>query len=178
MDTEKFINERLQREFGKLFRVSWSNDQLETRMVENQGLIIYSAPQVKRKYPTIKDRWILERWVPPDPIYTREIVSAKIEGSYECVYIFQDTEGNFLPLNNTVAIMMSKALAYPGTITKNRDTSESAIFEEDTRESKESLEYVQEMYEELLSKDMKYPDGTSSTKYTDGFKIFVPGEVK
>lgn len=177
MNDEKTINESL-KQFGKdfkgnsLFRVSFSDKQTEIRRriynkYSSSGLIFLGEVRETiecKKYPTIKSRWIIEKLVPPDSSYTNEIVSAKENGSYECIYIFQDKNGEFLPLNQRVAEIIIKSILYPGKIGKFTDNSELAQFKEDEKERIMIEENVSTLYEELMKKDMKYPDGSNANK--------------
>ena len=186
MDTEQSINKSLKEKFGtsisgfQKFRVSWSDYQLEKRLSEYNefygSIFVRKVREVKEvpKYPLIRLRWILEKWIPPDPCYTNEVVSAKENGSYECVFIFQDKEGNFLPLNDSAAEIVVKSLLNPNTIGKRTDSSESAMFKEEEDEKERIYNAVLQMYDEILKENKKYPDGTNANKYVDGFKIFVP----
>lgn len=109
MTDVEIINQRLL-SFGKTlnnrpkWRVVWSDDQLEKRTgIFNEfvtGIFIrtkvgtFEVP----KYPYIKERWILERYVPPEYSYNPEIPDSR-NGSYEPLFPFEDGDGNPLPLN-------------------------------------------------------------------------------
>jgi hypothetical protein len=189
MDTEQSINNNLKKKFGcnlnglQLFRVAWSDKQTELRDGEHNefygSLFVRTVRGISEhpKYPLIKGRWLLERWIPPDSCYTDQIVSAKGIGSYECVYVFQDANREYLPLNGRVAEIITQSLLYHGTIGKPTDSSDSAAEAADRKEHEVVEQAVKEMYEEEFRKDMKYPDGERDNKYTDGFKIFVPKEI-
>lgn len=173
---EKEINESLKRKFGsnssglQYYRVSFSNTQTEVRKRKynkTSGKIIlirdiYEEVECK-KYPTIKERWLLEKWVPPDSCYTDQIVSAKRAGSYEAVYIFQDINGNYLPLNQRVAEIITANLATPVSVT---DDSEYAQRLEDENELKIQEEEVGKAYEYI-----KVQDGRSENRIISERKI-------
>ena len=185
MNDEKTINDNLKR-FGtnisgkQLFRVSWSDKQIEVRRREYNEfygkLFVRTVRETAEciKYPSIKERWILEKWIPPDSCYTDEVVSARVEGSYECIYIFQDIHTNYLPLNLLVAQIVVKSLLEPGTIGKRTEVSELAMHLSDKKEEADSYESIMELYEDAAKINMKYPDGTSASKNLDGLKIVVP----
>ncbi len=172
MNTEHEINDSLRGEFGtnpsgqQYWRVSWSNKQVEFRKRTYEehyhGIYLRTITAIEEcpKYPLIKERWIIERWIAPDPIYTDEIVSAKEAGSYECIYVFQDKDRNYLPLNLTVAVIVIKSLLSPGTIGRRTDPSETAQIQHEQKEEDTIYEQVMIEYEQLAKKDMKYPDGT------------------
>ena len=173
--TEKEVNQYLKR-FGsdikgsQLFRVSWSSSQTEVRKRtynEFSGkLFLRTVTDTSTclKYPLIKDKWILEKLIPPDPSYTSEIVSAKENGSYECIYVFQDKGGNYLSLNTKVAEIIVKAITNPGSIGKRTDSSESAQHQEEKKEESLITEDIMNLYEELMKKDKKFPDGSNANK--------------
>lgn len=186
MSLERQINSYLREEFGTTlsgipsFRVAWSDSQTEIRKgtFERKYKGIYldtvTLAEERKKYPLIKERWILEKLVPPHSCYTDEIVSAKETGSYECIYIFQDVDSKYLPLNQEVARIIVTAILNPNEVGKRTDSSELAQFTLEKKEEMEVNELVKELYEEALRKDMKYPDGTRANLHTDGMKIFIP----
>ena len=190
MNTEQEINDYLSSTFGKNyqglanFRVAWSDKQTEVRRVEYEeqyhGIFLRHiiAMEERKKYPIIKERWILERLIPPDPCYTEEIVSAKEQGSYECIYVFQDRERKYLPLNKTVASIVVQAILSPGAIGKRTDTSESAEANERNKEEDLIYQEMMENYELVLHKDKKYADGTRANLNMDGMKVFIPEKVE
>ena len=99
------VNERLAEIYGKtlhekpLFRVVWSNDQFEVRngtFNEFYGHIFVrtvTGARVVRKYSYIQERWILEKWFPIEP--TNELPHPD---GYEIIYLFEDKNGNPLPV--------------------------------------------------------------------------------
>ena len=178
------INKAL-RDFGLnfrgelLFRVVFSDEQFEMRRGEfnefsPSGLIfLRTVETVKKckKYPVIKGKWILEKWIPPDACYTDEIVSAQGVGTYECIYIFQDIDRNYLEPNYEVTMIIMKSLG----IRKNIP-SELEQDNEIKKEKEDNYQFLQKQREENMKIDMKYPDGTNANKYTDGFFIQGAGE--
>jgi len=85
-----------------LFRVVWSNHQTEKRrgtFNEFYGDLFVRTTfgiHERSKYPWIKDRWVLERWFPPELVYHEDLPDSNV-GSYEPIYVFQDADGNALP---------------------------------------------------------------------------------
>jgi hypothetical protein len=101
------INKRLRKmglnPYGQpLFRVVWSNYQTEKRRgVFNEfygDLFVRTTFGVheRLKYPWIKDKWVLERWYPPEIVHHEDLPESN-RGSYEPIYVFQDANGNALP---------------------------------------------------------------------------------
>lgn len=96
------INTRLERNYGKYddkpnFRVVWSNDQLEKRIVtytkDGFELINPMVAEV-RKYSYIDSRFVLERLIPVDPKNTD--LTEKI--SYEPAWTFNNANtGEYIP---------------------------------------------------------------------------------
>lgn len=86
-----------------LYRVVWSDDQLELRrgtFNEWYGHIFireYTGVARVPKYSYLSKRWVLERWIPPSLAYNEELVESR-QGSYEPLYVFEDKNGNPLPL--------------------------------------------------------------------------------
>lgn len=95
MESIETLNERLLNLHGKfadttlpLWRVSYSDEQFEKRLVN--GLML----EVK-KYPWIKFRYILERAMPIAPTDSFDLGGIKF--SFEPVWVFEDRYGNPLP---------------------------------------------------------------------------------
>lgn len=80
-----------------IWRVVWAEDQFEKRKVDCVSGIQLSYPIVKElpKYEWIKERWILERLVLIPEVNQDELPASKL--SYECIWKFEDANGNFLP---------------------------------------------------------------------------------
>lgn len=74
-----------------IWRVSWSNDQVEKRLTIHtaEGLELLH-PEVRecKKYPWVKNRWILERLVLIPEINEKDLPVEK--QSYECMYPFEN----------------------------------------------------------------------------------------
>lgn len=117
-----FINEWLKTQpkhlNGKyLFRLSWTSDQFEVRT--GTYCLYYGAQFIKEekktervnKYPYFADRWILERYFPPEQVQNPELPEACREGSYEPLYLFEGADGRPLPLNlQVVKIIVHRCL--------------------------------------------------------------------
>src|SRR5437899_6176000 len=100
------INEKLslcgKNEYGDpIFRCVFSDDQIEKRkgtFNEYYGKIFVRTVvgiEEVRKYPWIRKRWIIERWASGGLAYHPDLDTDK-NGVYVCVYVFQDSNGNYL----------------------------------------------------------------------------------
>jgi hypothetical protein len=105
------LNKYLEDTYGRtvdgkvLFRLIWSTGVTEfrkSRFIDFSGdLQIRDVIETREvlKYPFAQDRWVLERIKLIDK-KAREFGLVSDENySYEEIYVFQDREGNFLPLN-------------------------------------------------------------------------------
>lgn len=115
------LNKRLIDRYGKTlsgeahFRLVWSNDLFEHRkgtFNEFYGRIfLRTVKGIKlcRKYNYINDRWLLEMWRytenPP-----QEIVDPD---NYDCVYVFEDKDGNPLPIEERVLEIIIFNILHP-----------------------------------------------------------------
>lgn len=90
------LNTQLKNHFGDdltgkaIWRVSWSNDQTEIRLSKytDTGLeLLFPDTQERKKYPWIKDRFILERLVVVPEINKNDIPANP--QSYECMWVFE-----------------------------------------------------------------------------------------
>lgn len=100
----KIINQRL-KSYGRapdgspLWRLAWSDDAREWRrglFRDFYGQVIIREvfeTRFVKKYDFIKERWILERWL---PVRADELPESH-SGSFEPVFVFEDKQGNFLP---------------------------------------------------------------------------------
>lgn len=102
--------------FGKdlddkpFWRVVWAPEQLEYRhgtfrdFRELDGFKYFvdvtETRQVKR-YNYIGDRWVLERWLPPDLAYNPEVPASQF-GDFFPIFVFEDAKGEPLPVTETV----------------------------------------------------------------------------
>lgn len=86
-----------------LWRLVWSEDAMELRKGEYNewcgSLFLRTVRDVRwvRKYSYIKDRWVLERWFPPEVSYNPELPNST-QGSYEPVFVYEDKFGRALPV--------------------------------------------------------------------------------
>lgn len=86
------------------YRLVWSDKQFENRTGEFSDfygdLFIRTVKETRltKKYSFLRERWILERWFPPEVTYTRELPDSS-QGSYEPIYVFEDKDRNYLAPN-------------------------------------------------------------------------------
>lgn len=150
------INKRLVERFGSdllqnpNYRVTWSNDQFEHRYgnfpIGNTG-IINAKKEVKLvpKYH-FKNRHVLEKRV--ELPYTTELPDASMQGfSYEPIFVFQDKNGNPLPVIwRPIEIMVWCAIRGP----ENVFTSRTEVAEEEKITAKD-IAYFEEVLEDQSS---------------------------
>lgn len=97
------------------FRLVWSEFERELRTGEFE---VWAGPLFIRtevctrempKYPYLRERYILEMYVPPESAFNRELPNSKY-GDYYPIYVFESCKGDRLPLNMRVVeiIMHSK----------------------------------------------------------------------
>lgn len=82
-----------------IWKVVWSEDQYEKRMMEySDGGILLLQPEVRLvpKYKQwIQEKWVLERLVLVPDINKDDLPTEKL--SYEPIHVFMDSKGNPLP---------------------------------------------------------------------------------
>lgn len=66
------------------------------------------------KYPWIRSRWILEQWFSPERVYDKNYPDT-VNGSYECIYVFEDKNLNPLPLNIKVVQLIVWRMNQPAS---------------------------------------------------------------
>jgi hypothetical protein len=107
MTEVEFINRWLRDQEKKLngeptYRLVWSDKETEVRLgtfndFTPSGLFIRTVTEAREvlKYPFIKERWILEKYIPPEMAANAEIPSTMF-GSYEPLYVFENAAGEYL----------------------------------------------------------------------------------
>lgn len=128
-----------------IYRLVWADDQIETRrgiFREFYGNIFLretSGFQQVRKYSYLKGRWILEKWLPPELVFTPDIPESH-NGSYEPLFPFEDKNGNPLPLSlRVVELIVSFDRADRKSWMARRDEIRADM---DSREAKEYAELL------------------------------------
>lgn len=104
-ETIDTINEQLVNLYGHtlegqpIFRIVWSEDQFEKRLMgHTDSGIELLTPQVRTvpKYRQwIKERYVLERLVAVPEVNQSELPTVKM--SYEPIWVFNDKFGNYIP---------------------------------------------------------------------------------
>lgn len=144
------INERLKAfglsPSGALYRIVWSDFQTELRygvFREHFGeIFMREIKGVKEvpKYSFLLERWVLERWFPPEIVFSPELPNSA-QGSYEPIYVFQDKKGNYLPPVERVAEIIIHRAENPIHI-----TPEERVTEQEEKERKE-IEFFEDYLE-------------------------------
>jgi hypothetical protein len=97
MERLEILNQRLIDEYGidsstgrPMFRITWANDETEKRLVDTlDSGIQLSTPVVRevKKYPYLKDLYVLERLVVVPDVNQRELPTSKL--SYEPLWAYR-----------------------------------------------------------------------------------------
>ena len=105
MEQIDVLNQRLINHFGidsdtgrPIFRIVWANDEIEKRLIDelDNGIhLLYSQVMEVKKYPYLKDLYVLERLVVVPDINKHELPTSKM--SYEPLWAYRDEKGNPLP---------------------------------------------------------------------------------
>lgn len=105
MEEIDILNERLVEYYGidsdtgrPMFRIVWANDQLEKRLVAtlDSGIqLLHPVVREVKKYPYLKDLYVLERLVVVPDMNKRELPTAKL--SYEPLWAYRDARGQSVP---------------------------------------------------------------------------------
>lgn len=149
----KRVNKILASKYGEnlrgepIFRISWSDDQLEKRFgVYNEfygDIFIRTIRGLKEvpKYPYIRRAWILERWAPPELAYTDEIPETA-NGSYEPVFVFQTDKGVAIPIIEKEIYAIIYNLFHPrlpGQAASEDRTAEEVAFKKEVERNLEEI---------------------------------------
>ena len=147
------INEVLKTRYGTnlreqpKFRIVSSDSQFEKRFgVYNEfygKIFIRQFKGLKEvpKYPYIKNKWVLERWMPPEVAYTRDIPETS-EGSYEPLFVFQDEYENPLEIweeavHKLISVCLNPQLY--GDRKSNLKEEDKKEFNKDAREIEDEI---------------------------------------
>jgi hypothetical protein len=105
METLDDLNARLIDHYGidtstgrPIFRIVWANDQTEMRRVTelDSGIqLLHPVVREVKKYPYLKDLYVLERLVVVPEINREELPTSKL--SYEPIWAYRDAAGQPLP---------------------------------------------------------------------------------
>ena len=104
MESIPTLNQRLIDHYGvdtvsgqPMFRIVWANNQTEKRLVaESDGgvVLIYPTVMEVKKYPYLKDLYVLERLVVVPEVNQDELPTSKL--SYEPLWAYCDTNRGYL----------------------------------------------------------------------------------
>jgi hypothetical protein len=144
-----------------LFRLVWSDEQFEIRTGEfevyaDNLFIGYQTKTIRTlRYNWIKERWLLEAWFPPELVLNPELPESN-KGSYECMYVFEDSKGNSLPLNLKVV----ELIVYRMMNKRGEQARKSAI--------------AQEFEDKDVVEDKYFEDVLDTPNFYKGSDIIVP----
>lgn len=177
MELLKTINETLEHLFGSdftsrlpLFRVVWSNDQYEKRLMDvtDTGIALLT-PEIREvpKYSQwVKDRHVLERLVLVPDQNLREL--AGIKTSYEPLFVFQNAyNGSYLPPRiDACKFVIDSLYAAMGKKSMRKYVEPNAEESEELRQQR-----VAKIFEELYGNETDVGD---ALKYREG--VFIPSK--
>lgn len=162
------INERLKSNFGvniygePNFRIVFSDKQTEVRFGEYHE---FSGPiylrtvtgfHERKKYPLVKERWILERWYPASYYNRAQILLPNtVKGDYELIYIFEDKNGTALPVVDW-ASQIACNLSLKGS--HYSDSNESVSPHERHSEQKEIIARKLKEEEDAVANTVEFSD--------------------
>jgi hypothetical protein len=81
-----------------MFRITWANDETEKRLMDftDGGIqMLYPSVREVKKYPYLKDLYVLERLVVVPEVNQKELPTQKL--SYEPIWAYRDVNNNPLP---------------------------------------------------------------------------------
>lgn len=125
------------------FRLVWSEDITENRKGEfNEfyGKIFLRTIVGTRelpKYNYIHNRYILEGWKDEDLSFNGEVPNAKY-GDYIPIYVFEDKNGNPLPVTHKVLTFIIASIQ--GRVRKDSELSEQETHEKEVQDQYESMD--------------------------------------
>jgi len=131
------------------YRLSWSTKETEIRRgnfpIGNTGIL--STEKENRevpKYPFFKDRWVLEKKceLPPTP----ELPVAAMHGySYEPIFVFQDSHGNYLePVWRAIELLVYSAIRGPEQVFNTSRTEDASKEEANAKD----IQYFEDVLQE------------------------------
>jgi hypothetical protein len=128
-----------------LYRLVWSSSELELRHGTfrefHDDIFIREVTETRwtRKYWYINDRWVLERWIPPELCETKDLPNSR-NGSYEPIYVFEDGDRLYLEPNIKVLDFIITMAEKPHHITQ-----EELMNELKDKEAKEVQDIMEAM---------------------------------
>lgn len=151
-ETKQYVNDYLKKKFGENFagkqtwRLVWSPEQIEWRkglFNDYYGSILirsFTGTREVKKYTYLRDRWVLERWFPPEVAFNPEIPESCF-GNYEPIYVFEDAKGEPLEPSFKSLDFIIKMAERP----KKATNQKTLIDEQKQRERKEIFDLAREM---------------------------------
>jgi hypothetical protein len=171
--TEKIdtINQQLINFFGidtvtglPIWRVVWSEDQFEKRLMEyTDGGIALLTPEYREvpKYRQwVQQKYVLENLVVVPTQHLNELTS---QLSYEPIFVFQDAKNNYLPPKIEVAKLVVD------TIYAAKGKSSMAKYKDPDANPEEHKKKIDAIYEELYGNETD-----TGTSMAHGEAIVVP----
>jgi len=152
-----------------IFRLVWSEDLFEKRLGTfrdyDGDTFIRERIEVEntKKYNFINNRWIFEQWFPPEVAFNSELVESN-KGDYICIYVFEEKNGQPLPLNLTVIQFLVHECLKPKT-SEQFKKSYSITIEEEKRKRAFDKDI-----------DMLGDEGPLVSQFHDGSAILMPGK--
>ena len=136
------------------FRVVWSDDITEERygtfLIYHKGIIVGNITETRntRKYNYIQSRWILEMW--KEEHCQPSLALPKPDG-YECIYVFEDSKGNELPvILRPIELLVFNILNPQMDAVQKKQAIEDAHFAEIAKEEA----YFEQMYSDNSSYEL------------------------
>jgi hypothetical protein len=117
------VNSNILDDSRPLYKLVWSTSEIELRHGTfrefHDDVFIREVTETRwtKKYWYINDRWILERWIPPGLVATKELPNS-VNGSYEPIYTFEDGDRLYLTPNIKVLDFIITMAEKPHHITK------------------------------------------------------------
>jgi hypothetical protein len=157
------LNYQLERNYGKfselpVWRIVWSEDAREQRKgtftyTDNSGNFLKEEEGIRevKKYPYIKERYVLERVLPVPEMNRDQLVTPL---SYEPVFIFENKNREYLPPRWEVCHLViegiMKVTAQRMGYTYKEPSSEEQLYEKSER--------IKRIHEELFGNDTDTTD--------------------
>jgi hypothetical protein len=176
MEQIEVLNQRLIDYYGldtntsqPMFRIVWANDQLEKRLVDFVGGIQLLYPEIRevRKYPYLKDLYVLERLVIVPEIDKSNLPANKL--SFEPIWAYRDDmNGPIPPVWSATKFIVDSLYAALGKRSMRKYVESE---KETTPEGRDQR--IDELKEELFGNETEVGD---ALRYKEG--IVVPSNYK
>ena len=177
MESIETINTRLVDFFGRdanssqpMFRIVWANDETEKRLVgetENGVQLLIAEVRLVRKYPYLKDLYILEQLVAVPDMNTGELPTQKL--SYEPLWAYcNDKRVPRPPTWPATKLIIDTMFAVKGVHSLRKYVDSELNTTEDGRQ-----ERIKQIHEELFGDETETGD---ALRYKEG--IVVPNSYQ